>query len=896
MSDAPIRLQGKALNHVFESPGEIFQSIKKFYVNETLRQLYKIIGSLDFVGNPTMVLSSFVSGVRDLFLVPSLAFLTSPTDPSLVGLGVAKGTLSLVSHSASGFFGFMTKVFAAAGQAVATLSLDSDFRKWHHEKVVTEATNLNREWKRRGVQNVRSMATRPFVDVFLGFTTGVSGIVRSPYRGYRQGGNIGLLKGVAVGAIGFVARPTVGLLDAVAHAAASVHDIAKSVNLLDKRFQPALKLRLPYTFGIMNILAPFNATAARAVYLLKLFPLRKPHRWSKTPTETLVHVEVLPNVGIDTYAIVTSCRIVLIKLKKETTGFLTPSFCWEVALGGDSMVSARVSDHGHNGVALTITTTKGGDIDESEVEVLQASALESSADANQVIDVARSDSSSRQVRFEDVGEEYDHGLRHGHEGELTEWFTILAEYQYRRQLARLSNAISCIVGDFDAIIYDPSLGHPGSTEGFTSFGMFTFERKGPENTSGDLQYSLLNRLEYLNWTSYTTSTCHGELHKTLEYAQGLEASSTREGPQWLIDARAEAVKVQPLASVEGDFDRDEMDTLPPKSQSWARTPLSTIPDRYSSDFPGDEQDDTSDSARQGEVNTMWIDGTSDDQERIGLTHCKKSILREDSYIPETPMLDESGRSQLSSPRMGSVYQSAGNLYTNSMSKLGLSKQKSPRLKRNSQSLSKSGTSCISNATFYSATGDTDKTETRPRLTKPGSMVAFQSESLQTPQTATSVTRAKTSAASASAESLAAASSVPPPPPPAPAPPAPRSDDRLDRMEKLIENLLLYSTEQAVQHVAVAVPPRTNETAAAVNDGTEALRHEIEELRDQLQGQSKQEQEASMEISELRREIAALQGRFVASAAGGADNKDSNNEERSSSLEADDYFQELDQMD
>jgi hypothetical protein len=44
VSDAPIRLQGKALNHVFESPSEIFQSIKKYYVNETLKQIYKIIG------------------------------------------------------------------------------------------------------------------------------------------------------------------------------------------------------------------------------------------------------------------------------------------------------------------------------------------------------------------------------------------------------------------------------------------------------------------------------------------------------------------------------------------------------------------------------------------------------------------------------------------------------------------------------------------------------------------------------------------------------------------------------------------------------------------------------------------------------------------------------------
>jgi len=124
VSDAPVRLPGKALTHVFESPSEIIENIRKFYVNETLKQIYKIVGSLDLVGNPTMLVSSFVSGVRDLVVAPSMAFLKTPTDPSRVGLGVAQGTLSLVSYSVSGFFGVLAKVSARAGQGVAVLSLD----------------------------------------------------------------------------------------------------------------------------------------------------------------------------------------------------------------------------------------------------------------------------------------------------------------------------------------------------------------------------------------------------------------------------------------------------------------------------------------------------------------------------------------------------------------------------------------------------------------------------------------------------------------------------------------------------------------------------------------------------------------------------------------------------
>ncbi|KAL7555842.1 hypothetical protein ACA910_017345 [Epithemia clementina (nom. ined.)] len=140
VSDAPVRLEGKALDHVFESPSEIAQSIGKFYRIETFKQIYKIFGSLDFVGNPTILFTSFFPGLSDLILIPSQAFVKY-RKPLSVGLGFAKGTLSLFSHSASGSFGYSSKIFAAAGQLLASLSFDRDFRAWHRENVLVDAAN-----------------------------------------------------------------------------------------------------------------------------------------------------------------------------------------------------------------------------------------------------------------------------------------------------------------------------------------------------------------------------------------------------------------------------------------------------------------------------------------------------------------------------------------------------------------------------------------------------------------------------------------------------------------------------------------------------------------------------------------------------------------------------------
>ena len=468
ISDAPVRLQAKALNHVFYSPTEILVFIMGFYQTEILRQIYKIIGSLDFVGNPTMVLNSFISGFRDLIVTPSVALIDSPTDVSKVGMGVAKGTLSLFSHSTSGFFGFASKVSAGAGQGLASLSLDKEYRRWHREAVLAEASSLDRTWKRRGLQNAGQMIVRPVADITMGVASGVAGLLVAPAKGLKKGGGKGLARGVASGVAGVVVKPTVGVLDALSHFTGSVHDIAKSVNVLEKRVQPTIRYRLPYVFGAYNILIPYTDDSARATRLLKMFPPKK-RLGIKGRSEFVVHVEVLSNLGIDTYGIVTNLRLLLLRVKKEQSGTLIPSICWQVALVGESNIVSQVSEHGHNGVALTINVNKPAKVIESESVLVD--------DAGP-ISVTMHDP----IGLEDVSEvgnelDHGHGTSRGKEGELLEWFTIVAEYQHRRQIFRLHNAVSSLTGNLDAVIRDKPLGRKGSTEGYTSFGIFHFDNK-----------------------------------------------------------------------------------------------------------------------------------------------------------------------------------------------------------------------------------------------------------------------------------------------------------------------------------------------------------------------------------------------------------------------------------
>jgi hypothetical protein len=763
-------------------------------------------GSLDFVGNPTMLFTSFVSGVRDLFVVPSVAFLASPTDASRVGLSVAQGALSLLSHSTSGFFGFATKVSAAAGQAVAILSLDAEFRSWHQDKVVTEATNLNREWKKRGVQNVGAMITRPFGDIVIGITAGVAGVFMSPYKGYQRGGKMGFLRGVAIGTVGVVAKPTVGFLDAMVHFSASVHDVAKSANVLDKRYQPAVKLRLPYTFGIMNILAPFDASSARAVFLLKLFPIKKQRRSSsRASVETLVHVEVLPNAGIDTYAIATTHRVVLIKLKKEASGSLTPSFCWEVGLGGDSVISSRVSDHGHNGVALTITITKRADND-GTVSVLQVPTYDASKDTEEEIEITPGELHLPAVGFNNLlGEQYDHGVSRGQEGELLEWFTILAEYQYRRQLARLSNAISCLVGDFDAIIYDPSLGHPGSTEGFTLFGMFHFAPKGQEEEAEAKQSALSLLLEYLPWADLSARNFADEL------------SENERGPEWLLEASTAAVSVDrpfPSRQLRGIPEGDIEELTPinaAKNAGSSRTPQRKGSSHHSFEPQMAEDTDSEDGERS-------MDRSRDD-----------SAAEMD--IPPPPSLRESSSTDTK-------------FYSARIWPPG-SEHTTPRLQFPPDPPPKAQRSTSDSVVQSFTPRSSLKVKKMLGLFKPEPFVAPPSESLLSKQgesgrlSLTSENEIRREGTEHAASKL--------------------SEDRLERMERLIERMLILTSEQAVQNMPSAL---AGMASIADTNETQVLRQEIDDLRVQLKDQSSRAQKESAELAALRNEISAWKERIT----------------------------------
>ena len=71
-SSAPLKLNCIQMDHLSTSPENLVQILQAHYLRGATTQLYRILGSLDFMGNPISLVSSLGSGVRDFFYEPTL--------------------------------------------------------------------------------------------------------------------------------------------------------------------------------------------------------------------------------------------------------------------------------------------------------------------------------------------------------------------------------------------------------------------------------------------------------------------------------------------------------------------------------------------------------------------------------------------------------------------------------------------------------------------------------------------------------------------------------------------------------------------------------------------------------------------------------------------------------
>ena len=111
IDNAPLQLNQLRAHHVYESSETLMSRLTDHYTYQALGEWYKILGSVDFLGNPVGLVSSIGSNVASFFYEPAKGALVSPSE---FGQGFVKGTKTLLSST--------TTVVGSAGKVVSTMS------------------------------------------------------------------------------------------------------------------------------------------------------------------------------------------------------------------------------------------------------------------------------------------------------------------------------------------------------------------------------------------------------------------------------------------------------------------------------------------------------------------------------------------------------------------------------------------------------------------------------------------------------------------------------------------------------------------------------------------------------------------------------------------------------
>lgn len=217
---APICLNALMLERPFASYPELVSSVRKHYKGQLVQQLYKLVGSFEFLGNPVGLVNNLGTGMKDFFYEPAQGIMKSPHE---FAKGMQKGSLSLFQNSTYGVFNAASKITGSMSKSLVQLSCDSDYVKKRADaqsQRLKQGTNLSND----------NTLTSEVSDGFMG-------IFAKPMAGAREAGASGFFSGLGKGLLGAVVKPTAGLMDLASKATEVVSKTSKG-SQLNKRLRP----------------------------------------------------------------------------------------------------------------------------------------------------------------------------------------------------------------------------------------------------------------------------------------------------------------------------------------------------------------------------------------------------------------------------------------------------------------------------------------------------------------------------------------------------------------------------------------------------------------------------------------------------------------------------------
>ena len=204
VQESTITFNSLEMDYVFGSTDDVLQKIYFYYSDQVIKTMLKLIGSIDFLGNPIKFLSSITTGIKDFFYKPITGIVKGPL---VIPAGFYDGTKSLVQNTMVGTFGTLSNITSSWSKGLLALSNDDDYMMKREERFIKDKAETIVDGLAYGLSGA-----------LKSIQSGIVGIVKQPIEGARKKGFKGFLKGTFFGIAGAVVKPVSGVLDLVAKA------------------------------------------------------------------------------------------------------------------------------------------------------------------------------------------------------------------------------------------------------------------------------------------------------------------------------------------------------------------------------------------------------------------------------------------------------------------------------------------------------------------------------------------------------------------------------------------------------------------------------------------------------------------------------------------------------
>ncbi|ANZ74777.1 BA75_01327T0 [Komagataella pastoris] len=249
---APVRLNALLIENVRVPVPLLLQLIQTHYGQAFLYQVYKILGSADFLGNPVGLFNNLSSGFLDIFYEPYMGFVMNDR-PQELGIGLAKGSLSFVKKSVFGLSDSFAKFTGSMAKGLTAATLDTSFQE-------RRRLNQRRNKSKHGFLGFTAGASSLFESV----SSGISGLTDAPSQGAATEGASGFFKGIGKGIIGLPTKTAIGFFDLASNVGEGIRSTTTAFD-----GEGIEKVRLPRFIAQNAPISPYSERDAQGQFWLK---------------------------------------------------------------------------------------------------------------------------------------------------------------------------------------------------------------------------------------------------------------------------------------------------------------------------------------------------------------------------------------------------------------------------------------------------------------------------------------------------------------------------------------------------------------------------------------------------------------------------------------------------